>query len=152
VALDQSEKNPVYKIQYAHARMHSIFAKAGIDPASFRAEGVDLGRLEHPSERELVKQLLEFPDTVGRAAAARAPHVICDYLEQTAGQVNSWYHAGNPSRDPGLAVLVSDPELRAARLVLARSVIVVLRNGLRILGITTPSRMERPEEGLSSAA
>jgi arginyl-tRNA synthetase len=152
VALDQSEKNPVYKIQYAHARMHSIFAKAGIDPSTLPVEGVDLGRLEHPSERELVKQLLEFPDTVERAAAARAPHVICDYLEQTAGQVNSWYHAGNPSRDPGLAVLVSDPALRAARLVLARSVIVVLRNGLRILGITTPQRMERPEEGLSSAA
>ena len=77
--------------------------------------------------------------------------MITDYLEQTAGQVNSWYHAGNPSRDPGLAVLVPDPQLRAARLVLARSVIVVLRNGLRILGITAPQRMERPEEGLSAA-
>jgi arginyl-tRNA synthetase len=146
VALDQSEKNPVYKVQYAHARMHSIFAKAGLDSATLSPDGVDLGRLAHPSERELVKQLLEFPETVERAAAARAPHVMCDYLEQTAGQVNSWYHAGNPSRDPGLAVLVPDPALRAARLVLARAVIIVLRNGLRILGITAPQRMERPEE------
>jgi arginyl-tRNA synthetase len=150
VALDQSEKNPVYKVQYAHARMHSIFAKAGLDAATLSPDGVDLGRLEHPSERELVKQLLDFPETVERAAAARAPHVMCDYLEQTAGQVNSWYHAGNPSRDPGLAVLVQDPALRAARLVVARAVIIVLRNGLRILGITAPQRMERPEEASAS--
>ena len=146
VALDQSDKNPVYKVQYAHARMHSIFAKAGVDPASVSAVGVDLAALEHPSERELVKQLLDFPDMVERAAAQRAPHVVCDYLEQTAGQVNSWYHAGNPSRDPKLAVLIDDARLRAARLVLARAVIVVLRNGLTILGIDAPQRMDRPEE------
>jgi arginyl-tRNA synthetase len=146
VALDQSEKNPVYKVQYAHARMHSIFAKAGVKPAELTASGVDLASLAHPAERELIKQLLEFPDTVERAAAQRAPHVLTDYLEQTAGQVNSWYHAGNPSRDPGLAVLVDDVGLRAARLVLARAVIVVLRNGLRILGILAPQRMERTEQ------
>ena len=146
LALEQSDRNPVYKIQYAHARMHSIFAKAGIDPATVRADGVNLGLLEHPSERELVKHLLEFPETVERAAAGRAPHLMCDYLEEAAGQVNSWYHAGNPSRDPGLAVLAPDPGLRAARLVLARSVLIVLRNGLRILGITTPQRMERATE------
>jgi arginyl-tRNA synthetase len=146
VALDQSEKNPVYKVQYAHARMHSIFAKAGVKPETLSASGADLALLAHPAERELIKQLLDFPDTVERAAAARAPHVLTDYLEQTAGQVNSWYHAGNPSRDPGLAVLADDPRLRAARLVLARAVIVVLRNGLRILGIQTPQRMDRTEE------
>jgi len=146
VALDQSDKNPVYKVQYAHARMHSIFAKAGIEPSAVTGEGVDLSVLAHPSERELVKQLLEFPATLERAAAGRAPHVLCDYLEQTSGQVNSWYHAGNPSRDPGLAVLVDDPALRAARLVLVRAILTVLRNGLRVLGITAPQRMQRPEE------
>jgi arginyl-tRNA synthetase len=76
---------------------------------------------------------------------------MCDYLEATAGLVNSWYHAGNPSRDPGLAVLVADPALRAARLVLARSVLVVLRNGLRVLGISAPQRMDRPEEARGAA-
>jgi arginyl-tRNA synthetase len=145
VALDQSEKNPVYKVQYAHARMHSIFAKAGVDFGELSAQDAELDRLQHPAERELIKQLLEFPETVGRAASGRAPHILCDYLEQTAGQVNSWYHAGNPSRDPELAVLSPDPALRAARLLLARSVLVVLRNGLRILGITAPKRMERTE-------
>ena len=77
------------------------------------------------------------------AAALRAPHLVCDYLEQTAGEVNSWYHAGNPSRNPELTVLVPDPALRAARLVLARAVRVVLRNGLRILNVSAPVRMER---------
>jgi arginyl-tRNA synthetase len=60
-----------------------------------------------------------------------------------SGTVNSWYHAGNPSRDPALAVLVPDPAMRAARLVLARAVRVVLRNGLRILKVSAPVRMER---------
>jgi arginyl-tRNA synthetase len=60
--------------------------------------------------------------------------------------VNSWYHAGNPSRNPELAVLVDDPELRRARLALARGVQVVLRNGLDILGVTAPERMERAED------
>ena len=152
VALDQSEKNPVYKVQYAHARMHSIYAKAGLDPAQVRTEGVDLSALGHSAETELAKQLTSFPDTVERAASARAPHLLCDYLEQTAGQVNSWYHAGNPSRNPELAVLVPDPTLRAARLVLARAVQVVLANGLAILGISAPRRMERAVDDSSPPA
>lgn len=146
VALDQSEKNPVYKSQYAHARMCSIFRKAGMAPASVRADGVDLSRLDHPLERELIKQLAGFPALVARAAEARGPHLLCDYLEQTAGAVNSWYHAGNPSRNPELAVLVDDPELRAARLVLAACIRIVLRNALTILGIHAPERMERAEQ------
>jgi arginyl-tRNA synthetase len=72
--------------------------------------------------------------------------VVCDYLEQTAGAANGWYHAGNPSRNPELAVLVGDPARRAARLVLARAVQIVLRNGLTILGIGAPSRMDRSED------
>jgi arginyl-tRNA synthetase len=60
--------------------------------------------------------------------------------------VNSWYHAGNPTRNPDLAVLVEDPSLRAARLALARAVQIVLRNGLAVLGITSPERMERSED------
>lgn len=145
VALDQSEKNPVYKVQYAHARMCSIFRKAGVAPASVRAEGVDLSLLDHPLERELIKQLGEFPSLVARAAEARGPHLLCDWLEQTAGAVNSWYHAGNPYRNPELAVLVEDAGLRAARLVLAASIRIVLRNALAILGIEAPDRMERAD-------
>ncbi|HZD06161.1 MAG TPA: DALR anticodon-binding domain-containing protein, partial [Longimicrobiales bacterium] len=143
VALDQSEKNPVYKVQYAHARMHSIYAKAGIEAAAVSADGVDLALLATDAERELIKQLVEFPEQVERAAELRAPHLLCDYLERTAGQVNSWYHEGNPSRNPERAVLVDDPEIRAARLVLVRAVETVLGNGLTVLGIGAPKRMDR---------
>ena len=145
LALDQSEKNPVYKVQYAHARMMSIFRKAGVDPDALEVAGADLDRLTHETEQELIKQLGDFPGVVQRAADARAPHIVCDYLESTASLVNSWYHAGNPSRNPELAVLVGDERLRSARLVLARAVRTVLRNGLRILGLTAPVRMEREE-------
>jgi arginyl-tRNA synthetase len=145
LALDHSEKNPVYKVQYAHARLSSIFRKAGFEPDAIRVPATGLERIDQDVEIELIKQLAQYPQLVERAAEARAPHVICDYLEVTAGMVNSWYHAGNPSRNPELAVLVPDPELRAARLVLARAIQIVLRNGLQLLGLTAPERMLREE-------
>lgn len=145
LALDQSEKNPVYKVQYAHARMCSIFRKGAADPDRLRSPQVGLERLDQPVELELIKQLSAYPSHVERAAEARAPHIICEYLEVTAGMVNSWYHAGNPSRNPELAVLVADPQLRAARLALARAVQIVLRNGLALLGLNAPERMLREE-------
>ena len=77
-----------------------------------------------------------LPEVIGRAAVQRAPHHLAEYLEETAGMVNSWYHAGNPSRNPALAVLVDDPELRSARLALVGAVRIVLANGLRVLGLT----------------
>ena len=146
LALDQSDKNPVYKVQYAHARMCSIFKKAERERASIGTEGVDLSVLTTDGEREVIKALVQFPELVRNAARLRAPHLICDYLEQTAGAVNSWYHAGNPSRNPKLAVLVEDETLRNARLALARSVQIVLRNGLIILGIMAPEQMAREAE------
>ncbi|MCH2464646.1 MAG: hypothetical protein MK237_01915, partial [Gemmatimonadetes bacterium] len=88
-------------------------------------------------------QLGSFPDVLERAAENSAPHIVCDYLEQTAGAANAWYHAGNPSRNPDLAVLVDDLRLRSARLILARALQVVLRNGLTVLGIAAPTRMSR---------
>ncbi|MCH7533363.1 MAG: arginine--tRNA ligase [Gemmatimonadetes bacterium] len=142
-ALDQSDKNPVYKVQYAHARMCSIFAKAGIAAESIEAGATDLSVLDHELERELVKNLGEFTEVIERSARQSTPHTLCEYLEQTAGSTNGWYHAGNPSRNPELAVLAEDPELRRARLVLARAVQIVLRNGLAVLGISAPTRMDR---------
>jgi arginyl-tRNA synthetase len=146
LALDQSDKNPVFKVQYAHARMCSIFNKAGVGRSSVGTEGVDLSVLTTDAEREVIKALVRFPDLVRNAARLRAPHLICDYLEQTAGAVNSWYHAGNPSRNPKLAVLSEDASLRGARLALARSVQIVLRNGLAVLGIGAPEQMARDDD------
>ena len=145
LALDHSEKNPVYKVQYAHARLMSIFRKAGVVPEQMDAAAANLELLQQAAELALIKQLTQFPDIVRRAALARAPHIVCEYLETTAGQVNSWYHAGNPSRQPELAVLVPDAPLRAARLVLARAAQIVLRNGLHLLGLSAPDRMDREE-------
>ncbi len=145
LALDHSEKNPVYKVQYAHARMSSIFKKADVDPASLNSDARLLDLLRSEQEQELIKQLSTFPNLVERAAEARTPHMVCDYLETTSSIVNSWYHSGNPSRNPELAVLVSDPDLRSARLALARAIQIVLRNGLTLLGLTAPERMEREE-------
>ena len=146
LALDQSEKNPVYKVQYAHARMMSIFRKAGVDPAAFVAQPAELALLVDPLEQDLIKQLARFPQVVERAAANRAPHFVAEYLEVTAGMVNSWYHAGNPARNPRLAVLSDDAALRTGRLALVAAVRIVLANGLRVLGIAAPDRMDRAEE------
>jgi arginyl-tRNA synthetase len=144
LALDHSEKNPVYKVQYAHARMCSIFRKAGVELTAVTGDA-DLSRLVHPAERELINQLVQYPEVVARAADGYAPHMVCDYLEATAGMVNSWYHAGNPSRNPELAVLVADAALRDARLCLTRAVQIVLRNGLELLGLRAPEQMQREE-------
>ena len=129
--------------------MHAICRKAELEPSEISAEGVDLSVLSHELERELIKRLADFPEMVAKAAELRAPHLLCDFLEQTSGAVNGWYHAGNPSRSPELAVLSEDAGLRAARLVLVRAVMIVLHNGLGILGISAPDRMEREVEDAS---
>ena len=142
-AADESDKNPVYKAKYAHARVCSILRRAG-DP-ELDPDGAKLEILSSEIERELIQQLGSFPELVERAAAHRAPHLVCDWLEQTAGQVNAWYHHGNPVRNPEGAVLVDDPDLRAARLALTGAIRVVLRNALTLLGLEAPERMERAD-------
>ncbi len=144
LAMDHSEKNPVYKVQYAHARMCSIFRKAEVEAAQIDESDADLTLLTEPSEIELIKLLLRFPELIDSAASRRTPHSICEYLEEVAGSVNSWYHAGNLNRD--LRVVGVPEPLSSARLVLARGVQRVLANGLRLLGITAPDRLEREAE------
>jgi arginyl-tRNA synthetase len=148
LALDHSEKNPVYKVQYAHARMSAIFRKAGTTAAEIDPGSADLALLDHPSEVALLKVLLRFPELVETAAARHTPHSISEYLEEVAGEVNSWYHAGN--LDPTLRVVGVPAELSRARLVLARAVQVVLANGLAVLGVTAPERMEREPDAAAA--
>jgi len=138
LARERSEKNPVYKVQYAHARLRSIYRKGEVEPDALDLD-VALDPLDRPEEREIVKTLLDFPDTVRVAADSRSPHRITAYLETLANQLNSWYHAG--TRDATLRVLGVDESVSAARLVLVRASEIVLRNGLGILGIEAPDRM-----------
>ena len=150
LALEQSDRNPVYKVQYAHARLCRLFKLAGdrgwdTDPEAFA--DADTALLADPVEREVVKQLADFPGFLRRAATARAPHLICDYLEKTAGLVNSWYQSGHPTRNPALSTLVADPALRTARMALAGAARTVLKNGLAVLGIHAPDRMVRDVAG-----
>ena len=148
LALDQSDRNPVFKVQYAHARLCRLFELAvekGWVADHETLISADTSLLVDRSEREVVKQLAEFPALLRRAAAGRAPHLVCDYLEKTAGMVNSWYQTGHPTRNPALSALVDDPALRAARLALAGAARTVLHNGLAVLGLDAPRRMVRDD-------
>ncbi len=146
LALDQSDKNPVYKVKYAHARLCRLSRLAsekgwdGMDGPG--APNADPTLLVAPAERELINQLGEFPGFLRRAARGRAPHILCDYLERTAGLVNSWYQSGHPTRSPELKTLVDNEPQRNARLTLAVAARTVLRNGLVLLGIEAPTQMD----------
>ena len=133
LARTQSDENPIYRIQMAHARMCGIFRQGGIDPATIDATTVDLAVLDTPEERELAKKLVDYPSLVVGAAEALEPHRIASYLLETAGLAHKWYHEHH--------VLDQPEPLRSARLVLARATQVVLRNALGILGISAPERM-----------
>jgi len=132
LARTQSEENPVYYIQMAHARLSGIFRVGGIDPASIDPH-TPLDTLVEPEEQELIKRLLDFPAVVSGAAQALEPHRIAAYLHDTAGVTHLWYHKHHVLNEP--------PPIMNARLVLARAAQIVLRNGLFILGITAPERM-----------
>jgi arginyl-tRNA synthetase len=133
LAASQSEENPVYYIQMAHARMCGIFRVGEIDPESVTAENVDFDVLNEPDERELIKALLDFPALVESAAETLEPQRVATYLLETARLAHLWYHKHH--------VLEQADDVTRARLALARGAQIVLRNGLRILGITAPERM-----------
>jgi arginyl-tRNA synthetase len=133
LARAQSDENPVYYIQMAHARMSGIFRVGEIDAASITGADADLTLLELPEEQELIKALVDFPAMVEDAARALEPHRIATYLHDLAGKVHVWYHKAH---------VLNEPEaITTARLVLARASQIVLRNGLTLLGITAPDRM-----------
>ena len=132
LARSQSEDNPVYYIQMAHARLSGIFRVGAIQPESISSD-VDFSVLSLPEEVELMKALLDFPALVAGAAEALEPHRVATYLHDTAGKVHHWYHKAHVLNEP-------EPITRA-RLLLARAAQTVLRNGLTMLGISAPDRM-----------
>lgn len=133
LARSQSEENPVYYIQMAHARVCNIFRVGEVDPSSVTGVGVDWGALDTLEERELAKALLEWPAFVATAADVLEPHRVANWLLETARLVHTWYHKHH--------VLGEAPRVMQARLALAKSVRITLANGLGLLGIAAPERM-----------
>ena len=131
LAKSQTEENPVFYVQMAHARMSGIFRVAARSPDTVRAGAADLGVLTQPEELELLRELEAFPAVVARAAATLEPHRLTGYLEGLARLAHAWYHKYR---------VLGEPE-EEARLVLAAAVRQVLGNGLRLLGIRAPDRM-----------
>ncbi len=131
LARSQSEENPVYYIQYAHARICSMLATAGLSAAELHAAPVNL--LTSPTELALMQRLAEFPALVTEAAAELSPHLVAFWLRDCASDFHAWYNAER--------VLVDDVALKHARLRLADATRQVIANGLELLGVSAPERM-----------
>jgi arginyl-tRNA synthetase len=131
LARSQSEENPVYYIQYAHARICSMLATAGLSTRELHAALPAL--LTAPSELALMQRLAEFPALVTEAAAELSPHLVAFWLRDCASDFHAWYNAER--------VLVDDIALKHARLRLADATRQVIANGLELLGVSAPERM-----------
>jgi arginyl-tRNA synthetase len=134
-------ENPVYYVQYAHARICSVFEKAA--SMGYQWEGIEaspLDRLILPEEQALIKQLLAFGEVVERAARDLEPHGLTLYLRDLAATFHNYFTRG--TRDPeGRVIQPDDPGLMQARMALLAAVRIVLRNGFRLLGISAPEKM-----------
>jgi len=131
LARAQTEENPVYYVQYAHARVCSVFSQWGGAAAPLGAAA--LAALTGERERALMRRLAEFPEALAEAARELAPHAIAFYLRELAGEFHSYYNAER--------ILVEDQATREARLALCAAVRQVLANGLALLGVRAPERM-----------
>ena len=138
-ALEQSKDNPVFYVQYAHARVFSVIAKAG-DPSDSSLQSADLNLLNAPSELAILKKLAEWPRLAELAATHHEPHRIAFYLFELASEFHALQHLGKV--DPSLRFILADqPALSQARLAMIRSVAVVISAGLGILGVTPKNEM-----------
>ena len=137
LALSHSEDNPVYYVQYAHARICSVLAQAagtgGVVLDETAAQTLPVTALVAPRELALMARLAEYPDALRQAGEELAPHQLAFYLKELAADLHAFYNAER--------ILVDDPGLRAARLALLLATRQVLRNGLALLGVAAPERM-----------
>jgi arginyl-tRNA synthetase len=131
LALAQTEENPVYYVQYAHARVCSVFAQRGSGEPPLK--GANLELLRNEKELALARRLEEFPDVLAAAARELAPHSVAFFLRELAGEFHSYYNAER--------ILVDDEALRLARLALCAAVRQTLANGLSLLGVSAPEKM-----------
>lgn len=135
LALSQSNENPVYYIQYAHARTCSVMRKLADNGWEWRAEDalLQLDQLTQEHEKALLRRLDQYPEVVSNAALNSEPHTVANYLRELAGEFHTWYNAHK--------MLVDDPSLRSARLALSEAVRQVIANGLGLLGVSAPESM-----------
>jgi arginyl-tRNA synthetase len=134
LALKQTDENPVFYVQMAHARLSGIFRTAERAPESVTG-ALDLGALPAPLDAELLKKLVTFPEVLEKTARDREPHRITVYLHELATVVHGWYHHTRALGAP------EGPATEHARLLLARAARIVLANALAVLGISAPDRM-----------
>ncbi|MEW8333152.1 MAG: arginine--tRNA ligase [Candidatus Thiodiazotropha sp.] len=135
LAKSQSNDNPVYYVQYAHARICSVFQQAaeqGI-PVENDATAVDFGLLSEPHEQNLITSLAKYPEAVEAAALHEEPHQLTHYLRELANDFHTYYNAHK--------FLIEDSALRNARLQLILATRQVVRNGLNLLGVSAPEKM-----------
>jgi arginyl-tRNA synthetase len=134
VATRQSSDNPVYYVQYAHARIRSIFRQASEQGIAVpRLTDIDTSPLTEPADLALIKRLLQFPELVRGAASAREPHRVAYWLQQLASEFHAWYKNHR--------VIQDDVRLMHARLALCATVGTVVKNGLDLLGVGAPESM-----------
>lgn len=131
LALAQNNDNPVYYVQYAHARICSVLAAWGGDAATL--DGVDLSALQSPASQALLLQLAKYPEMLTAAARDFAPHDVTFYLRELAASYHSYYDAER--------ILVDDEPVKRARLALVAATARVLHNGLAVLGVSAPQKM-----------
>lgn len=131
LARAQTNDNPVYYIQYAHARICSVLNQWNGDKASL--QNVDLSSLNNAHETALLQRLSSYPETVANAAAELAPHTIANYLKDLASDLHSYYNE--------YKFLIDDEAVKLARLSLISATQQVLRNGLDLLGVSAPEKM-----------
>jgi arginyl-tRNA synthetase len=141
LARKTEKDNPVYYVQYAHARIvqaidRAFTEKGVVVPA---AADADLSLLTEDTETELIKKLSELPQEIALSASEYAPQRLVQYARDLAAVFHSFYDAGN--RAPALRVVCDDPETLKARLVLVRATQIVLQNTLSLLGLSAPERM-----------
>ncbi len=143
LAKRQTLDNPVFYVQYGHARLAAIFQKAAEAGLAVPAFDLDAARtLTSPEELDLVRRIAAFPDLLAGAALAYEPHRVAFYLQETIAAFHSYYTQGKRT---GERVIGPDARKTAGRLFLCRALKQVLANGLAVLGVSAPDRMETPE-------
>ncbi len=131
LARSQTEENPVYYVQYAHARICSMLLQGGVPEATLKqSEAICLTA---PTEHQLLRRLAEFPGMIHQSASDLSPHLLAFWLRDCAADFHAWYNAER--------VLVEDQAIKAARLRLADATRQVIANGLSLLGVSAPERM-----------